>query len=176
MTTSIYTTSHFNAFKENFEKIAEEVIMSGGDMKKFPELKDEYAPFIGYAMQGVEGIAKDPSLCGADRELTPEGEKRLHAIMQDVALIMTRCEARKAGIAMTFEEFLKNEDAKAFFCQTVQRLAPELDAEDAKPWEDNLHRVCLERRWNDFGSVEENARRYAEDMKAFKQHAKSVRP
>lgn len=173
--TTIYTTNHFNAFKENFEKIAEEVIMSGGDMKKFPELKDEYAPFIGYAMQGVEGIAKDPSLCGADRELTPEGEKRLHAIMQDVALIMTRCEARKAGIAMTFEEFLKNEDAKAFFCQTVQHVAPELDAEDAKPWEDSLSSMCLERRWDEYAPVEENIIRYVEDMKEIEQRAKAVR-
>ena len=27
MTTSIYTTSHFNAFKANFDKIAEEIII-----------------------------------------------------------------------------------------------------------------------------------------------------
>lgn len=175
MTTSIYTTSHFNAFKANFDKIAEEIIMSGGDMQKYPELRD-YKYSVDDAMMDVEEVSTNPSLCGPDRELTPEGEKQLYAIIHKVAELMTVCEERKAGIAMTFEEFLKNEDAKAFFCQTVQRLAPELDAEDAKPWEDTLHRVCLERRWNDFGSVEENARRYAEDMKAFKQHAKSVRP
>lgn len=43
-TTSIYTTSHFNAFKANFDKIAEEIIMSGGDMQKYPELRDFDTP------------------------------------------------------------------------------------------------------------------------------------
>lgn len=43
-TTSIYTTSHFNSFKANFDKIAEEIIMSGGDMQKYPELRDFDTP------------------------------------------------------------------------------------------------------------------------------------